>query len=243
MARADDRSRSQACPKQEDASMRRKSGVSRYTTPKGPEVDFQPGSRNRVLRNLLDIHRKTDMDRMEYEALVRVQRQYLNRIGQRTRFTAKLLCLMHRDWLARIYPWAGQYRTVELEKGGFRWPPAFRIPSNMRVLEKGLLARCTPCGPGPLATVANQIAQVHADLLLIHPFREGNGRLARWVSDLMALQAGLPTPDYGFAGKGSPARRAEYLAAVRKGYLADYEPLAAFFVAAFERRLRPSRRP
>jgi hypothetical protein len=34
---------------------------------------------------------------------------------------------------------------------------------------------------------------VHAELLLIHPFREGNGRLARWLADLMALQPELFT--------------------------------------------------
>jgi len=28
------------------------------------------------------------------------------------------------------------------------------------------------------------------ELILIHPFREGNGRIARFLSVLMALQAG-----------------------------------------------------
>ena len=85
------------------------------------------------------------------------------------------------------------------------------------------------------------MAEVHAELLLIHPFREGNGRLARWLSDLMAFQAGLLPPDYGFAGRDAGKRRAAYLNAVRNGYVQDYEPLAGFFVEALERRLR--RRP
>ena len=34
------------------------------------------------------------------------------------------------------------------------------------------------------------IAMVHTELLLIHPFRDGNGRLARWLADIMAAQAG-----------------------------------------------------
>jgi len=45
--------------------------VSRYTTPTGPEAEFQPGSRRQVLRNRLGIARKRDMDRAEYAALVR----------------------------------------------------------------------------------------------------------------------------------------------------------------------------
>jgi hypothetical protein len=54
----------------------------------------------------------------------------------------------------------------------------------------------------------------------------------------MALQAGLPSPDYGFLGRGSKQRRVAYLNAVREGYTEDYRPLAAFFEEALERRLR-----
>jgi cell filamentation protein len=74
--------------------------------------------------------------------------------------------------------------------------------------------------------------------LLIHPFREGNGRLARWVSDVMAFQASLLAPDYGFTSRDGKKRREVYLDAVREGYVQDYEPLTTFFVEALERRLR-----
>jgi cell filamentation protein len=178
------------------------------------------------------------MDRAEFESLLRAQTEYLDRIGPDTPVTPALLCRMHRDWLGGLYEWAGSYRTVELAKGGFHWPPAFRVAANMAAFARGALARCTPCRPGLPAEVARRMAEVHAELLLIHPFRDGNGRLARWVADLMALQAGLPAPDYGFAGRGARERRAEYLAAVKRGYAADYVPLTAFFAAALERRLR-----
>jgi cell filamentation protein len=178
------------------------------------------------------------MDQMEFNALVRTQEKYLGRIDSDTRLTAEILRQMHRHWLGGIYEWAGRYRTVELTKGDFQWPPAFRVPENMDTFEKGVLARRTPCRPGPPAQIGPCMAEVHAELLLIHPFREGNGRLARWVSDLMAFQAGLLGPDYGFAGRDAGKRRAAYLNAVRKGYVQDYEPLASFFVEALERRLR-----
>ena len=32
------------------------------------------------------------------------------------------------------------------------------------------------------------VAIEHAELLLIHPFRDGNGRVARWLADVMAVQ-------------------------------------------------------
>ena len=222
--------------------MRRNRRPSRYVTPSGPEAEFEPGSRMRVLKNRLGIRHKTEMDRAEFESLIKAQEEYLGRIGPRTRFTAAMLCRMHRRWLGGIYEWAGQYRTVELAKGDFRWPLAFRVGQNMEAFEKGALARCTPCRAGPLVDIARCTAEVHAELLLIHPFREGNGRLARWVSDLMAFQAGLPAPDYGFIGRDARKRRTAYLQAVRKGYLQDYEPLTTFFVEALERRLRKGRR-
>ena len=227
-----------ASKKERNHRVDRNRGPRRYVTPKGVEAEFEPGSHGRVLRNRLHIRRKVEMDRMEFEALVAAQEEYLGRIGPRTRLTAEMLRHMHRDWLSAVYEWAGRYRTVELAKGDFRWPPAFRVGPNMDAFEKGVLARCTPCRPGPLPEVARCLAEVHAELLLIHPFREGNGRLARWLSDVMAFQAGLPGPDYGFVGRDARKRRAEYLEAVRKGHVQDYEPLTAFFVEAFERRLR-----
>ena len=152
---------------------------SEYNPPEGVEVETEPKSHGRVLRNLQHITRKRDMDQREFEALASIQEKYLLKIGEDTRFTAELLRQMHKDWLGEIYEWAGQYRTVEMSKGGFTWPPALRVAPNMEVLEAGLLRAYTPCQPASLATVARRMAEIHAELLLIHPFRDGNGRLAR----------------------------------------------------------------
>lgn len=213
----------------------------RYVTPEGSQAESEPGSRGRVLRNLLGITRKADMDRIEYQALVRAQDVYLERVGPETRFTAGMLCAMHREWLGGIYAWAGEYRTVELQKGSFRWPPAYLVERNMQAFDQELLRTHTPCPAEALPRLARRMAEVHGELLLIHPFRDGNGRLARWLADVMALQAGLPAPKYDFEGRGGSGRRLFYLAAVTRAYGKDYEPLVEFFVAAIEARL-PARR-
>lgn len=210
----------------------------RCRRPEGAEAEAQPGSRGLVLRNRLGITRKREMDRCEHDALLAAQGRYLERTRPETRFTAALLREMHRDWLGSIYEWAGQYRTVELQKGDFTWPPAIRVAGNMRAFEAGPLTEHTPCRPAPLPDVARRIAVVHAELLFIHPFREGNGRLARWLADLMALQAALPMPEYRFEGRGSAAERKRYLMAVKRGYLAEYEALADYFAEAILRRSR-----
>lgn len=106
----------------------------------------------------------------------------------------------------------------------------------MRDFEHGILRRLTPCKPASLDEVAMSIATVHAELLLIHPFRDGNGRLARWLADIMAAQAGCPAPAYGFSSRGSKKRRADSLLAVQQGYIENYLPLARFFEEAILRR-------
>lgn len=212
----------------------------RYTTPDGPEGQDEPGSQGRVLRNLKGIRVKRDMDIAEIEALGRVQETYLDKIGPETIISAELICRMHRDWLGDLYEWAGRYRTVDVAKAGFSWPPAFRVEQNMRIIEKDVLLHKTPCRPGTLERVTLDMAEVHAELLLVHPFREGNGRIARWVADIMALQAGHPLPAYCFAGRGSSAEKRRYLDAVKRGYLKDYRPLTAFFADALARGRKPA---
>jgi cell filamentation protein len=217
--------------------------MSRYKTATGPEGDYEPGSRRRVLRNLLGIKSEAAMDETEAVALRATQRRYYadGTITRETRLTCALIKQMHSDWLGRIYEWAGRYRTVEMSKAGFAFPPACRIARNMARLEAEVLAELTPCRPGEVGEVCLAVAQVHAELLLIHPFRDGNGRLARWIADTMFTQAGLPLPDYAFGERDAKGLREEYVRAVVKGYGRDYSDLARFFERALERGLPAAR--
>jgi Fic/DOC family len=64
------------------------------------------------------------------------------------------------------------------------------------------------------------------NLILIHPFREGNGRCARLLAMLMGLQAGLPTLDFGGI-RG--AKKKAYIAAVHAALDRDYAPMTEVF--------------
>lgn len=67
---------------------------------------------------------------------------------------------------------------------------------------------------------------MHGELILVHPFCDGNGRLARLLAPLMALQAGLPPLDFApLAGRG---RRA-CIGGIRTAVGGNYVPLAAMF--------------
>lgn len=201
----------------------------------GTEAEFEPGSRGRVLRNRLGITRVRDMNEAESQALLLAQQEALDLFGPSHRFTAVDVCDLHRLWLGPIYSWAGRYRTVNIGKGGFQFAHAPLIPRLMRELARGALFRHTPCRPGDDEAIATALAEVHAELVLIHPFRDGNGRLARLLALLMALQAGLPPLDFApLAGRG---RRA-YIGGIHTAVSGNYVPLAAMFGRVIERSRR-----
>ena len=73
------------------------------------------------------------------------------------------------------------------------------------------------------------------ELVLIHPFREGNGRAARLLAVLMGLQADLPSL---FLDRLSGPKRQHYFTAVRAGLDREYEPMAEIFSAVIQRTLQ-----
>lgn len=124
------------------------------------------------------------------------------------------LCDCHRTWLGDIYVWAGHYRQVNVSKDGLPFAVFAHVPVLMDQFDRNVLMRCTPCTGASQAAILHALAETHVELLLIHPFRDGNGRLARILSTLMALQAGLPLLDFsGMTGTGKTA----YIAAIQAG--------------------------
>jgi len=80
--------------------------------------------------------------------------------------------------------------------------------------------------------VVEALAEVHVEFILIHPFREGNGRVGRILSTLMALQANLPLLDFGpIRGR----RKKNYFAAVRAGLDRNYKPMGEIFELVLNR--------
>jgi len=76
---------------------------------------------------------------------------------------------------------------------------------------------------------------VHAELILIHPFREGNGRCSRLLAILMGLQAGLPALDFGgIRGK----KKTAYIAAIHAAVGRDYAPMTGLFNSVVARTLK-----
>ena len=89
----------------------------------GPESEFQPGSRGRVLRNRRGITSVRQLEREESEALLAATQQSMDETRVDQRFAAGDIRLMHQQWLGELYAWAGKYRTVNISKGGRSYLP------------------------------------------------------------------------------------------------------------------------
>ncbi len=81
----------------------------------------------------------------------------------------------------------------------------------MTEFERDQLRRFTPCNFTDRASIVQALGEVHVELMLIHPFCEGNGRLGRLLATLMGLQAGLPLLDFS---EMDGWRKKEYFAVV-----------------------------
>lgn len=211
----------------------------RYSTSHLPEDQFEPGSNGTVLRNLLGI---TGLEKMEHEEEVRFEQlmeEAAGRFEDNHRFTAQDILWLHKSWLDGVYSWAGVYRSVNIGKGGFMFAPAAHVPELMRQFESDQLKQLTPCRFEQIKDVVAALAEVHVELILIHPFREGNGRIARLLSVLMGLQAGLPPLDFSELRED---KRDKYFAAVRAGMDRNYKPMERIFNAVIERTLAGCRR-
>jgi len=132
-------------------------------------------------------------------------------------------------------PWAGEYRSVNITKGEFMFAAAAQVPRLMQQFERGPLCQYTPCRVTSAEEQAEAIAIVHAEFVLVHPFREGNGRCARLLAMLMGLQAGLPALDFGGI-RG--AKKRGYIAAVHSAMDHNYAPMTEVFREVIARTLR-----
>ena len=212
-----------------------KKRAGRYDTSGLLEAQFEPGSGRRVLKNLVGIKRKREMDRVEAREQLRALNELIKIYGKTRRFTAADICRIHYVWLGNIYSWAGRYRQVNLSKGNFVFAAADQIPRLMQELERGALRQLTPCRIDSIDEIARALAVVHTELVLIHPFRDGNGRTARLLANLMALQAGLPPLDFSSL-KGR--KKKEYFAAIQTGLDRDYGLMKEIFSGVIRKTLQ-----
>ena len=187
----------------------------------GTQGEFQPGSNDLVLANKLGIQSVEDMDDLELELLQRLYEEVLVKHLPNRVLTVEDLKTWHRRWLGNVFEWAGQERSVNMGKDGFMFAASAQIPRLLADFERSCLARWTPCHDMDTDALVEAIAITHVEFILIHPFREGNGRLSRLLADVMAVQSGRLPLDYSTWNTDRPA----YYQAIHQGLQMEYAPM------------------
>jgi cell filamentation protein len=187
----------------------------------GVQGEFEPGSEDRVLRNKLGVTVPEEMDEIELRLLQQLYEAILVEALPNRRLDVTDLKTWHRRWLGNVYAWAGEERSVNLSKGSFPFAAAAQIARLLAVFESDCLARFTPCNELGDVELADAIATTHVEFILIHPFREGNGRISRLLADVMAVQADRGPLDY----TAWDADKQRYFVAIQTGMTGNYAPM------------------
>lgn len=205
----------------------------RYCVP--TDEDFEPDSNNEVLKNYLNIKSSEKMSIIEEQELERTELELLKIFNENHQVTAEDICNIHELWLGDVYPSAGKYRTVTMSKDGFPFAAPLRIEASMKEFERKYLAIYTPCHYSNLNELILALGIVHIELILIHPFREGNGRAARLLADLMAMQANRPSLNFSAIDKTENEKGFEqYILAIHAGVSGNYKPIQEIFSKLLE---------
>lgn len=109
-----------------------------------------------------------------------------------------------------------------------------RSRNSWLTLKKARLDGTRLAAPHRSTDLPRRWPEVRVELVLIHPFREGNGRAAGILAVLMGLQAGLPALLFDKLS----GRKRQYFAAGQAGLDRNYDAMTILFTAVIERTLQ-----
>lgn len=99
------------------------------------------------------------------------------------------LCNIHRHLFRDVYDWAGQPRVTEISKGGMLFLPYKQIRNVSELVFNELHRECL-LEDLEMTAFANRAAYYPGRMNMVHPFREGNGRVQRVLMDQLAESSG-----------------------------------------------------
>ena len=134
-----------------------------------------------ILKNKLEISDSAELSREE-ERISKRKAVLLYDSGLRDSAgvgTFQSLAQIHKYLFEEIYDFAGQMRTVNIAKGGFRFAPVMYLGAALENISKM-----------PQLTF-DEIIEKYVEMNVAHPFRDGNGRSTRiWLDAILRKELG-----------------------------------------------------
>lgn len=172
---------------------------------------------------------------VETESISRSYDKHIFRTRRKKRasewLTEQFIRNVHRDMFQLVWNWAGTYRIENLNIG-MNWP---LIPEQVRLLCDDFFYWDSLSSTMPVLEVA---ARLQNRLTKIHPFRNGNGRHARLITDIFFYSRQHPLPEWPqthLMSQGDEIRE-RYIVAMKTADQEDFSLLAEFLESCLPKR-------
>ena len=188
-------------------------------------LDYEPGQTPLdpdEAAGLLPGHITTQGDLNEWEqANILRAEQWAGR-QRKAQVLSEAFCReLHRRMFDQTWRWAGQFRQSD-KNIGCDWR---QVPLKLRQLLDNTAFQLAE-GVYPLDEAASRF---HHQLVLVHPFPNGNGRHARLMTDLLLRQQGGTRFTWGERNLvAAGTARQSYINALRAADAGDLQPLMVF---------------
>jgi Fic-DOC domain mobile mystery protein B len=169
---------------------------------------------------------QAELNEAEFENIVRAQ------LWSRARKHRDLLTIefaerLHKRMFGDVWKWAGAVRKIELQNAVFLAP--YRVRSELKILFDNTQYRIQNAVAISEKEFDRVAAEFHHRLVTIHYFRNGNGRHAREMTDLLLLQNGHQQFTWGGRSLVEASQtRQNYIEALHEADRGNYEPLTIF---------------
>lgn len=181
-----------------------------------------------VVRKGMTIGGKTIEEHLEAKNHVEALQFLFELVEGKGKITEANVLRLHKLILDKLNPqWAGKYRETQVYISGAKHvpPAALQVPQLMKQLIKILNDKQN----GTKAIVS--ASMVHHKLANIHPFVDGNGRLARLLLNLRLMQSGFPPIVL------EKIQRNSYYSALEKADDGDLYPITTMIAKNVEKML------
>lgn len=174
---------------------------------------------------------------LESKGIKKAQQYILKLSRKKAKITPDVICEVHKVGFGYIFPdWAGEFRTIDVTVGEFEPPRYSKVQELIKNLCDDLNERLRYLPSSReeeefLADVISLLAWFQHKFVWIHPLKDYNGRVARLLTNLLALNLGLP---FIIIKAETGKDRKNYVEAMKAADKHDYSKLEQLIVNALK---------